>query len=226
MTQFLKCFIVNIYIICRSLIHEIHKQNAFFPKHNVYNLQSRKHFAWISSFLPMKYICTQWCVGSIQGFMQYSHLIPSDSRLTVHTISDYSVSQSRLKSVWFKKSSLSSLFCVKNISTTLKETACTPWPKGLGNLYLLPARDWGLQLFPMNEEFPESASHKLEMITSLPFVYTTHHYYWVNDQDLPSGIDSQLLWQQFHFVLSSQPLQHQCARNFRPFSFSFTILWK
>ncbi|KAG8231761.1 hypothetical protein J437_LFUL010736 [Ladona fulva] len=37
----------------------------------------------------------------------------------------------------------------------LKESACLPWPKGPGNpLNLLRARDWGLQFFPMNEEFP------------------------------------------------------------------------
>lgn len=61
---------------------------------------------------------------------------------------------------------------------TLKETACPPWPKGPGNpLNLLRARDWGLQLFPMNEEFPVSASHKLALITSLPFVHTARRYY-------------------------------------------------
>ncbi|KOX73021.1 hypothetical protein WN51_01743 [Melipona quadrifasciata] len=47
-----------------------------------------------------------------------------------------------------------------------------PWPKGSGNpLNLLCARDWGLQLFPMNEEFPVSASHKLALITFCP-LYT------------------------------------------------------
>jgi len=61
---------------------------------------------------------------------------------------------------------------------TLKESACVPWPKGPGNpLNLLRARDWGLQLFPMNEEFPVSASHKLALITSLPFVHTARRYY-------------------------------------------------
>lgn len=65
---------------------------------------------------------------------------------------------------------------------TLKETACPPWPKGPGNpLNLLRARDWGLQLFPMNEEFPVSASHKLALITSLPFVHTARRYYRLND---------------------------------------------
>src|SRR6202000_215047 len=61
---------------------------------------------------------------------------------------------------------------------TLKESACVPYPKGLGNpLNLLRARDWGLQLFPMNEEFPVSASHKLALIMSLPFVPTARRYY-------------------------------------------------
>ena len=45
---------------------------------------------------------------------------------------------------------------------------------GPGNpLNLLRARDCGLQLFHMNEEFPVSASHKLALITSLPFVHTS-----------------------------------------------------
>ena len=65
---------------------------------------------------------------------------------------------------------------------TLKESACLPWPRGPGNpLKLLRARDWGLQLFPMNEEFPVSASHKLALIKSLPFVHTARRYYRLND---------------------------------------------
>ncbi|KYN09291.1 hypothetical protein ALC57_18597 [Trachymyrmex cornetzi] len=65
---------------------------------------------------------------------------------------------------------------------TLKESACVPWPKGPGNpLNLLRARDWGLQLFPMNEEFPVSASHTLALITSLPFVHTSRRYYRLNN---------------------------------------------
>jgi hypothetical protein len=62
---------------------------------------------------------------------------------------------------------------------TLKESTCaSPGPEGSGNpLNLLRARDWGLQLFPMNEEFPVSASHKLALITSLPFVHTARRYY-------------------------------------------------
>ncbi len=43
---------------------------------------------------------------------------------------------------------------------TLKKSACVPHPKGLGSpLNLLRDGDWGLQLFPMNEEFPVGASH-------------------------------------------------------------------
>lgn len=65
---------------------------------------------------------------------------------------------------------------------TMKESACPPRPSGPGNpLNLLRARDWGLQLFPMNEEFPVSASHKLALITSLPFVHTARRYYRLND---------------------------------------------
>jgi len=41
-----------------------------------------------------------------------------------------------------------------------------------------------LQLFPMNEEFPVSASHKLALITSLPFVHTARRYYRLNDADV------------------------------------------
>ena len=65
---------------------------------------------------------------------------------------------------------------------TLKESACScPGPEGPGNpLNLLRARDWGLQLLPMNEEFPVSASHQLVLITSLPFVHTARRYYRLN----------------------------------------------
>jgi hypothetical protein len=67
---------------------------------------------------------------------------------------------------------------------TLKASTCVyrPWPRGPGNpLKRLRARDWGLQFFPMNEEFPVSASHKLALITSLPFVHTARRYYRLND---------------------------------------------
>ena len=33
----------------------------------------------------------------------------------------------------------------------------------------------------MNEEFPVSASHKLALTTSLPFVHTARRYYRLND---------------------------------------------
>ncbi len=57
---------------------------------------------------------------------------------------------------------------------TLTGSACVyPTPAGAGNP-LNPIRDGdrGLQLFPMNEEFPVSAGHKLALIKSLPFVHT------------------------------------------------------
>ena len=65
---------------------------------------------------------------------------------------------------------------------TLKQSTCLhPGPEGLGNpLNLLRDRDWGLQLFPTNEEFPVSASHELALITSLPFVHTARRYYRLN----------------------------------------------
>ncbi|KAK7582087.1 hypothetical protein V9T40_013532 [Parthenolecanium corni] len=69
---------------------------------------------------------------------------------------------------------------------TLKESACTQFPGREaipGNpLNLLRARDRGLQLFPVNEEFPVSASHQLALITSLPFVHTARRYYRLNDR--------------------------------------------
>ena len=64
---------------------------------------------------------------------------------------------------------------------TLKVSACFPFPRGTGNpLNPLRGRDRGLQLFPVNQEFPVSASHKLALITSLPFVHTARRYYRLN----------------------------------------------
>ena len=64
---------------------------------------------------------------------------------------------------------------------TLKGSACVPFPRGTGNpLNPLRGRDRGLQLFPVNQEFPVSASHKLALITSLPFVHTARRYYRLN----------------------------------------------
>ena len=42
------------------------------------------------------------------------------------------------------------------------------------------AWDRELQLFPLNEEFPVNAGHKLVLITSLPFVHTARRYYRLN----------------------------------------------
>nr|AFM85679.1 hypothetical protein [Callorhinchus milii] len=62
---------------------------------------------------------------------------------------------------------------------TLNGSACAyPTPAGAGNP-MNPIRDgdWGLQLFPTNEEFPVSVGHKLALIKSLPFVHTARRYY-------------------------------------------------
>ena len=65
---------------------------------------------------------------------------------------------------------------------TMEVSACPPWPKGPGNpLKHLRAWDWGLKLFPMNEEFPVKACHQHALITSLPFVHTARRYYRLND---------------------------------------------
>ena len=50
----------------------------------------------------------------------------------------------------------------------------SPFSKGIGKPIENSFRDWDreLQLFPLNEEFPVSAGHKLALITSLPFVHT------------------------------------------------------
>ena len=56
-----------------------------------------------------------------------------------------------------------------------------PIPEGMGNpLKLLRAWDCGLELLHMNEEFLVNASHKLALITSLPFVHTARRYYRLN----------------------------------------------
>lgn len=70
---------------------------------------------------------------------------------------------------------------------TLKCSTCCPSPRGAGNpLKAFLDRDGGLQLFPLNEEFPVSASHQLALITSLPFVHTARRYYRLNDLVRPS----------------------------------------
>ena len=64
---------------------------------------------------------------------------------------------------------------------TLKGSKRFPSPRGAGNLSNpLRGRDRGLQLFPVNQEFPVSVSHKLALITSLPFVHTARRYYRLN----------------------------------------------
>lgn len=45
-------------------------------------------------------------------------------------------------------------------------------------------------MFPMNEEFPVSASHKLALIKSLPFVHTARRYYRLSDLVRSSERDS------------------------------------
>jgi hypothetical protein len=45
----------------------------------------------------------------------------------------------------------------------------------------------------LNEEFPVSASHKLALITSLPFVHTARRYYRLNDLVRSSDWPVQLL---------------------------------
>ncbi|DAA15288.1 TPA: hypothetical protein BOS_23232 [Bos taurus] len=71
---------------------------------------------------------------------------------------------------------------------TLTGSACAyPTPAGAGNP-LNPIRDGdrGLQLFPMNEEFPVSAGHKLALIKSLPFVLPARRYYRLDGLVRPS----------------------------------------
>ena len=56
-----------------------------------------------------------------------------------------------------------------------------PTLKRVGNhVNSLRDRDRALQLLPLNEEFPVSASHQLALITSLPFVHTARRYYRLN----------------------------------------------
>ena len=84
---------------------------------------------------------------------------------------------------------------------TLKGPACLPFPRGTGNpLNPLRGRDRGLQLFPVNQECPVSASHKLALITSLPFVHTARRYYRLN------GLVRYLDW-------ASRGLRRACARE-------------
>jgi hypothetical protein len=64
---------------------------------------------------------------------------------------------------------------------TLLGLATLPTLKRVGNHgNSLRDRDRALQLLPLNEEFPVSASHQLALITSLPFVHTARRYYRLN----------------------------------------------
>ncbi len=51
--------------------------------------------------------------------------------------------------------------------------------------------DWGLKLFPINEEFPVSAGHKLALIKSMPFGHTARRYYRLDGLVRSSDRDSQ-----------------------------------
>ncbi len=69
---------------------------------------------------------------------------------------------------------------------------CTRTTMG-GSACVYPAvnRDWGLKLFPINEEFPLSAGHKLALIKSLPFGHTARRYYRLDGLVRSSDRDSQ-----------------------------------
>ena len=74
---------------------------------------------------------------------------------------------------------------------TLNRSACLPFPRGTGKpLNPIRGRDRGLQLFPVNQEFPVGASHKLASITSLPFVHTARRSYRLSDPVNNSDCDT------------------------------------
>ena len=62
---------------------------------------------------------------------------------------------------------------------TMNGSMCVvPSSREPGNpLNPIHSRDWGLQLFPMNQEFLVSASQQLALTASLPFVHTARRYY-------------------------------------------------
>uniref|UniRef100_A0A0R3XD81 Uncharacterized protein n=1 Tax=Hydatigena taeniaeformis TaxID=6205 RepID=A0A0R3XD81_HYDTA len=64
-------------------------------------------------------------------------------------------------------------------STMTVSASQTFWPERVGQTGQSPS-DRGLELFPVNEEFLVSASHKLALFTSLPFVHTARRYYRLN----------------------------------------------
>ena len=67
------------------------------------------------------------------------------------------------------------------VVATLLRLSTPPTLERVGNhVNSLRDRDRALQLLPLNEEFPVSASHQLALITSLPFVHTARRYYRLN----------------------------------------------
>ena len=69
---------------------------------------------------------------------------------------------------------------------TMEGSASTdPRREALGNLLRAVASihkgDRGLQMFPVNEEFPVGAIHQMAPIESLPFVHTARRYYRLGD---------------------------------------------
>ena len=83
---------------------------------------------------------------------------------------------------WSNNRSVMPLDVLGCTRATLKGSACVcTFPRGTGNpLNPLRGRDRSLQLFSVNQECPVSASHKLALITSLPFVHTARRYYRLN----------------------------------------------
>jgi hypothetical protein len=82
---------------------------------------------------------------------------------------------------WSNNRSVMPLDVLGRTRATLKRSACLPFLRRTGNpLNPFRGRDRGLQFFPVNQECPVSASHKLALITSLPFVHTARRYYRLN----------------------------------------------
>ena len=80
---------------------------------------------------------------------------------------------------------------------TLLRLSTLPTLKRVGNhVNSLRDRDRALQLLPLNEEFPVSASHQLALITSLPFVHTARRYY--RSSDLVRTSDWSSWWLSSH----------------------------
>ena len=85
----------------------------------------------------------------------------------------------------------------------------SPFPKGTGKpLNPIRGRDRGLQLFPVNQEFPVGTGHKPVSITSLPLVHTARRYYrldgLVSHSDCGYGSGNRALLQEVSQTLSSR----------------------